>query len=296
METSPYPFPLAAASSNHSSYHRFLLGADPAVIAPFPKPYCVGALAPQMGRLSGSLDLARWRKLYHAAFPWVPGFGPEHFDVGNVPAHRPLPREYSRPPRRFGAYDLVQVADPAVSALALVAGDGRVLDRFRSLCDDFCARVEAGAASRNPGPAGTRATGRMLAGQFAEPNNRWLMPFLHVHARVLNFTSFAEAPGRLECVDSASLARAGRAAKADWVARQAGALSDLGYLPVVSGGAAPSLNVEGVCGTLLAALEAPRIAVLRILERIIVGERPPCVERLGAELPAGRPRRDGGAA
>lgn len=284
METSAYPFPLAAASSHHSSYHRFLLGADPSVIAPFPKPYCVGALASEMGRLSGDLNLARWRKLFHAAFPWVPGFGPEHYDLGNVPPHRPLPREYARPARRFGAYDFVQVADPCVSALALVAGDRRVLDRFRVLGDDFCARVEAGACARSPGPSGARATGRMLAGQFAEPNNRWLMPFLHVHARVLNFTCFAETPGKLECVDSAALARAGRAAKAAWVARQAEALEGLGYRASVGAGAAPALRVGGVGGRLLAAIDAPRIAVLRILERMIGGERPPCVERLGAEL------------
>jgi len=284
MKTSAYPFPLAAASSHHSSYHRFLLGADPSAIAPFPKPYCIGALACEMGRLSGDLNLARWRKLFNAAFPWVPGFGPEHYDLGNVPPHRPLPREYGRPARRFGAFDFVQVADPSVSALALVAGDRRVLDRFRALGDDFCTRVETGACSRNPGPSGARSTGRMLAGQFAEPNNRWLMPFLHVHARVLNFTSFAEAPAKLECVDTAALARAGRAAKAAWIAGQAEALEGLGYRVSVGAGTPPTLRVDGVCGRLLAAIEAPRIAVLRILERMIGGERPAGVERLGAEL------------
>ena len=284
MDSSAYPFPLAAASSHHSSYHRFLLGADPSVIAPFPKPYCVGALASEMGRLSRDLNLARWRKLFHAAFPWVPGFGPGHYDLGNVPPHRPLPREYARPARRFGAFDFVQVADPCVSALALVAGDRRVLDRFRDLADDFCARVEAGACARNPGSSGGRATGRLLEGQFAEPNNRWLMPFLHVHARVLNFTSFAESPGKLECVDSAALARAGHAAKTAWVTRQAEALEGLGYRASVGPGAAPALRVDGVCVRLLAAIEAPRIAVLRILERMIGGDGPPCVERLGAEL------------
>jgi len=76
MERSAYPFPLAATSSHHSHYHRFLLGADPSVISPFPKPYCVGSLGAPMGRLAEDLNLARWRKLYHAAFPWVPGFGP----------------------------------------------------------------------------------------------------------------------------------------------------------------------------------------------------------------------------
>jgi len=285
MEKSAYPFPLAADSSHHSHYHRFLLGADPAVIAPFPKPYCVGALAAPMGPLARNLNLPRWRKLYQGAFPWVPGFGPEHYQLGNVPPHRPLPREYGRPPRRFGAYDLVQVADPSVSALALVAGDRRVLERFWALGDDFCARVEAGACARSPGPAGARSTGRMLAGQFAEPNNRWLMPFLHVHARVLNFTSFAQAPENLECIDPGGLARAARQAKLDWAGRQAGALEDLGYKASVRAGGAPALRVDGVGGRLLAAIEAPRIAVLRILERMIVGERPFSAERLGAELP-----------
>jgi hypothetical protein len=202
-----------------------------------------------------------------------------------VPAHCPLPCEYGRPPRKYGAFDFVQVADPCVSALALVAGDRRIIGRFTALGDDFCARVETGACSQHPGPGGSRATGRMLAGQFAEPNNRWLMPFLHVHARVLNFTSFGEVPGRLDCMDAGSLARAGQKAKLHWMRRQAEILCDLGYRASVCEGAAPSLRVDGVCRRLIAAIEAPRIAVLRLLERALVGERPPSVERLGAELP-----------
>jgi hypothetical protein len=286
MERSTYPFPLAVNSSHHSHYHRFLLGAEPSVLAPFPKPYCVGGLAAPLGRLAGDLNLPRWRKLFHASFPWVEGFGPGHYDVGNVPAHRPLPQEYGRPLRRYGAYDFVQVADPSVSALALVAGDRRVLDRFMALGDTFCARVEAGAGTRDPGPSGSRTTGRMIAGQFAEPNNRWLMPFLHVHARVLNFTSFAEAPGRLACIDSSALARAARRAKSDWAAQQAKVLSELGYRVSLGPDGAPDLRVEGVSGRLVASMQAPRIAVMRILERIATGGRFPSAERLGAELPA----------
>jgi hypothetical protein len=285
MERSTCPFPLAVNSSHHSHYHRFLLGADPSILAPFPKPYCLGGLAAQLGHLAGNLSLQRWRKLYHASFPWVGGFGPTHYDVGNVPPHRPLPREYCRPARRFGAYDFVQVADPSVSALALVAGDRRIIERFVALSDDFCARVEAGACSRRAPPSGDRASGRMLAGQFAEPNNRWLMPFLHVHSRVLNFTSFREAPAALDCVDSVSLARAGHRARQHWITRQSDFLSDLGYRAGVCGDDAPVLRVEGVCPRLIAAIEAPRIAVMRILERAIVGDRPPSLGRLCAELP-----------
>jgi hypothetical protein len=285
VERTTYPFPLAVNSSHHSHYHRFMLGAERNVLAPFPKPYCVGALAGPMRALTADLDLPRWRKLYSAAIPWVAGFGPEHYELGNVPPHSPLPREYCRPVRRYGAFDFVQVADPSVSALALVAGDRRIIERFVGLGDDFCARAQEGASSRNPGPSGARATGRMLAGQFAEPNNRWLMPFLHVHARVLNFTSFAEAPGRLDCLDTGALARSGQRAKLRWAERQAEALMDLGYRAGVRDGAAPALRVDGVCARLVAAIEAPRIAVLRILERALVGDRPPNVERLGSELP-----------
>jgi hypothetical protein len=285
MERSTYPFPLAVNSSHHSHYHRFLLGADPSILAPFPKPYCLGKLAAQLGTLAGNLSLQRWRKLYHASFPWVEGFGPAHYDIGNVAPHRPLPREYCRPSRRFGAFDFVQVADPSVSALALVAGDRRIIERFVALSDDFCGRMEAGAASRRSPPSGNRTSGCILAGQFAEPNNRWLMPFLHVHSRVLNFTSFPEAPGRLDCVDSVSLARAGLGAKRQWIARQADLLVDLGYRAGVRGDDAPFLRVEGVCPRLIAAIEAPRIAVMRILERAIVGDRHPSAERLAAELP-----------
>ena len=286
MERCAYPFPLAVNSSHHSHYHRFLLGADPSVLEPLPKPYCIGAISAEFGRLTGKLDLQRWRKLYHAAFPWVGGFGPAHFDLGNVPPHRPLPREYARPLRRFAAFDFVQVADPSVSALALVAGDRRVLDRFISLGDEFCARLESGVCSRERGPSGSRATGRLIAGQFAEPNDRWLMPFLHVHSRVLNFTSFGEAPSTLVCLDHAALGRAGRRARQGWTARQAEALSDLGYRARIVGDTYPELRVDGVSRGLVTAIQAPRIAVLRLLERMIVGDHPRSAGHLGTELPA----------
>jgi len=285
MERSTYPFPLAANSSHHSHYHRFLLGADPSILAPFPKPYCVGALSAAMRPLTQNLNLPRWRKLFHGAIPWVEGFGPEHYDLGAIAPHRPLPQAYGRPIRKFGAFDFVQPADPSLTALALVAGDRRVVECFILLGNDFCARLETGSGARNAGPSGARLTGRMLAGQFVEPNNRWLMPFLHVHARVLNFTSFAEAPARLACIDPVALARAAEGAKREWVGRQAEALSDLGYRAALCGDTAPALRVDGVSGRLVAAMEAPRIAVLRMLERIILGDREPSVGRFTAELP-----------
>ena len=274
MDRPTYPFPLAAHSSHHSHYHRFLLGADPAILSPFPKPYCTGDLRRDLESLSGSLDLPRWRKLYLGAFPWVEGFGASHYGLGNVAAHRPLPREYSRPLRRYGAYDFVQVADPSVSALALVAGDRRVLEHFFALGDDFSARLQEGACAREPGPTGSRSTRRILAGQFTEPNNRWLMPFLHVHSRVLNFTSFAEKPANLSCLDSSALARSGQRALQGWRGRQAESLADLGYRVAIHGDNVPELAVEGVSAKLIAAIQAPRIAVLRLLERIILGELP----------------------
>jgi hypothetical protein len=285
MERPTYPFPLAVRSSHHSLYHRFILGADPSILDPFPKPYCLGALAGLLPRLTGELSLQKWRKLYNGAFPWVGGFGPAHYDLGNVAPHCPLPLAYGRPARRFAAYDFVQVADPSVSALALVAGDRRVVDGFRHLGDRFCSQVEAGAGARQAGPGGSRVTGRILAGQFYEPNDRWLMPFLHVHTRVLNLTSFEEEPRAMACVDSAMLARAGERAMRAWGTAQAEMLSGLGYhvsAPAVCGS---PLRVEGVSESLLAAMEAPRVAVLRILERIIVGDRPACAQRLCDELP-----------
>ena len=285
MERCTYPFPLAVNSSHHSHYHRFLLGADPATLAPFPKPYCVGALSGDLQRLAGNLNLQRWRKLYHGALPWREGFGPAHYDLGNVAPHCALPAAYGRPPRKFGAYDFVQVADPSVSALALVAGDRRVLDRFIALGDEFCAGVERSAGARSAGPSGSRTTGRMLAGQFFEPNNRWLMPFLHVHSRVLNLTSFREAPAALCCIDPRGLARAAEREKSLWREKQAAVLADLGYRVAPRAGASHPLRVEGVSARLVATMEAPRIAVLRLLERLITGDRPPSVERLGAELP-----------
>jgi hypothetical protein len=125
-----------------------------------------------------------------------------------------------------------------------------------------------------------------LAGQFAEPNNRWLMPFLHVHARVLNFTSFKEAPAALACIDSGTLSRSGKRAHQGWASRQAEMLADLGYRVGVEGADAAELHVDGVSPKLIAATQAPRIAVLRLLERMILGEYPPSAERLGTELPA----------
>ena len=286
MQRSTFPFPLAANSSHHSLYHRFLLGADPSILAPFPKPSCTGALCGSMRRLTERLDLQRWRKLFHGAIPWVEGFGPEHYDLGSIAAHRPLPRAYGRPLRKFGAYDFVQAADPSVSALALVAGDRRVVERFILLGNDFCARLEAGVGGRVPGPSGSRLTARMLAGQFVEPNNRWLMPYLHVHVRVLNFTAFEEDPARLACVDHAALARAGEKARCQWIGRQAEALSELGYQVTLAGEGAPALRVDGVSGRLVAAMEAPRIAVLRMVERIVLGNCEPSLAGLTAELPA----------
>jgi hypothetical protein len=283
MEKNTYPFPLAVNSSHHSSYHRFLLGVDASVLAPFPKPYCVGAMASEFGSLAGTLNLQRWRKLFIGSFPWKPGFGAAHYQIGNVPAHRPLPPEYSRPMRRFGAFDFVHMADPSVSALALVAGDRRVLEEFTRLADGSCAMVEPASASQGKGPS--RTTGRFLAGQFAEPNDRWLMPLLHVHSRVLNFTASREEPRSLSCLDSACLARAGQKELREWPKRQAEVLRGLGYRAAMRGDRAPVLVVEGVAERLLAAMQAPRIAVLRILERMVIGERPPSAERLTSELP-----------
>jgi hypothetical protein len=285
MERTTYPFPLAVNSSHHSHYHRFLLGADASILAPFPKPYCVGRLAPEFAQLACSLDLLRWRKLYHASIPWTAGFGPAHYAPGNVPPYRPLPPEYARPFRKFGAFDVVLVADPSVSALALVAGDRRIVGRFMAMGDDFCARLETGASSQGAAPAASRATGRMLAAQFAEPNNRWLMPFLHVHCRILNFTSFAESPRELACLDSRPLARAGQSAMGGWMERQAQLLGDLGYRARIGDEPGGALRVDGVCPRLVAAVEAPRIAVIRILEKAIVGDRTPSADRLSAELP-----------
>ena len=293
MDRTTYPFPLAVNSSHHSHYHRFLLGVDPAVLSPFPKPYCLGALSGELPSLARNLDLPRWRKLYHGALPWRPGFGAGHYALGNVPAYRPLPPEYGRPLRRFGAFDFVQLADPSVSALALVAGDRRVLERFTGLADAFFLSVERGARSQESGPAGSRTTGRLLAGQFAEPNNRWLMPFLHVHTRVLNFTSFREDPGKLTCIDSGSLGSRGQRELQQWPRWQAEALSDLGYRVCLRGEQNPVLRVEGVSGKLLAAMEAPRIAVLRVLERMIVGDGPGSAQRLASALPRARYSGDG---
>jgi TrwC relaxase len=285
MERTTYPFPLAVNSSHHSHYHRFLLGVDPRVLAPFPKPYCIGALSAGLAGLMEGLDLQRWRKLYHASFPWIPGYGPGHYRLGNVPSHRPLPPEYGRRERQFGAFDFVQIADPSVSALALVAGDRRVLDGFVTLSDRFSLSLEPATSAHAEGPSGSRVSARFLAGQFAEPSNRWLMPFLHVHSRVLNFTSFSEDPARLACIDSAALGRAARRELAHWPSKQAELLAGLGYRVSVRGEGSPVLRVEGVTDRLLAAMEAPRIAVLRILERMIVGDRPPSPGRLTSELP-----------
>jgi hypothetical protein len=279
-----YPFPLAAQSSHHSRYHRFLLGADAAVLAPLPKPACQGELVQPLRSLAGTLTLATWRKLFHGAIPWVEGFGPEHYTLGAVPAHHPLPRAYRRPLRRYGAFDFVQAAEPAFTALALVSGDRRLLDRFALMGNEFCTELERDVFARGAGSSGPRWTGRLLAGQFVEPSNRWLMPFLHLHARVLNITSAAETPLALACLDRAALARAGARANRPWAGRQAAALEALGYRVAGSPGEGGGLRVDGVSERLLAALEAPRIAVLRLLERVVLGDREPSADRLRAEF------------
>jgi len=285
MERPSDPFPLAVNSSHHSHYHRFLLGAEGPIIAPLPKPYCIGRLVPELPGLADALDLQRWRKLYCGSVPWVSGFGPAHYRVGNVPPYRPLPPEYGRPARRFGAFDFVQIADPAVSALALVAGDARVLERFVRLNDRFLSWIEAGARVHRAQPGRSAATRRLLCGQFVEPNNRWLMPFLHVHSRVLNFTSFAEEPRRLYCLDHESLSGLVPRARQHWVEKQGQLLGELGYTVEVRGRTRPVLAVRGLPGGLLSALEAPRLAVLSLLERMVLGAHPAARGRLAAEIP-----------
>lgn len=269
MNAPTYPFPLAVNSSHHSSYHRFLLGASSEVLAPFPRPHCLGELAAELSELTDPLTLATWRKLYHASVPWVPGFEPAHYRVGTVPPHRPLPPDYGRPTRKFAAYDLVQIADPSVSALALVAGDRRVLADFLDLNREQCARVEAHTAAYRAGPSGSRVTGRCLLGRFAEPNNRWLMPFLHVHARVLNFTAFREAPREWLCLDPSALALGSRRAAEGGRERQAERLRALGYAAEVPRDPWDGIQVRGVSPTLLATMAAPRTALLRLLERLM---------------------------
>lgn len=283
MPSNTYPFPLAARSSHHSHYHRFLLGADASILDPMPKPYCVGSLAGPVRALAEPLNLQHWRRLYSGSFPWTDGYPASHYEPGLVPPHTALPQAYGRPARRYGAFDFVQIADPSVSALALVAGDRRVIERFAALGDDFCQRLE-----REMGGAGHRAEpgGRILAGQFFEPNNRWLMPLLHVHSRVLNFSGSDDAPQRLRCLDGALLGRAGRRASLGWEQRQAAALRDLGYRVCKEPVDGCRLGVEGVDERLLTALEAPRLAVLRLLERLVTGERPSGAGRLQAEIPA----------
>jgi hypothetical protein len=285
MERSPYPFPLAVNSSHHSHYHRFLLGADSAVLAPLPRPYCVGAFDGPSRALAEGLNLARWRKLYSGSFPWVEGFGQEHYRLDCIAPHRPLPEAYQRPRRRYGAYDLVQAADPSYSALALVAGDRRLIERFVALADGLFKQIEEEAGCRTATPGAARHTQRLLAGQFFEPNNRWLMPFLHVHTRVLNFTSHREAPQRLVCLDPSTLARGADRPRSRWISAQADVLRDLGYRAVVKGDRAPLLDVAGVSESMTAAMQAPRIAVLRILERLVAGGRPASPDRLCGELP-----------
>ena len=266
---STYPFPLAVNSSHHSRYHRFLLGAPEATLSPMPKPYCTGRLAPDLAVLTADLSLPKWQKLYNGSFPWVEGHGDAAYDLRNVAPHRPLPASFARPVRRFAAFDFVQLADPSVSALALVGGDHRVLRKFVALNESFCAEIER--AVRGEGGEGrTRAaTGRAVIGHFAEPNNRWLMPCLHVHSRFLNFTATAEASRDLATVDAASLGQSGREARSRWLSAQATLLRSLGYSvdPLLD----PSIGliVQGVDQRLLAALDSPRLAVLKVLERLL---------------------------
>jgi TrwC relaxase len=283
MDTSPAPFPLAVHSGHHSSYHRFLLGADPATLAPLPKPSCIGSLSEPLDNLREPLDLARWRKLYNGSFPWREGFGGVHYTLGAVPANHALPRGYERPARRFAAYDTVLIAEPAVSLLALVAGDARIIDGFQSLAVSRGLFLERGAAFRRPETRELVPTGRLVLGIFTEPNNRWLMPMLHAHCRVLNLTSEASQPRRLHCIDAGPLARAAARIGPAWVRGQADLLGQLGYRATVD--CDGRLDVQGVSPALAAALATPRCAVLRLLELLIIGDRRPYPGFLESEMP-----------
>ena len=131
-----------------------------------------------------------------ARFPWVEGFGPEHYDLGNIAPHRPLPAAYGRPTRKFGAFDFVQAADPSVSALALVAGDRRVHRSLHTAGQRLllygwsraCARATRGprargrpaacsrASSRSPTTAGSCRSCTCMRGSSTSPRSRRRRP------------------------------------------------------------------------------------------------------------------------
>jgi hypothetical protein len=247
-----------------------------------------------MPGLTNDLNLPRWRKLYHGAIPWVEGFGPEHYDLGNVAPHRPLPRAYARPARRFGAFDFVQVADPSVSALALVAGDRRVIERFIALADDFCARLEPGAVRAGAGPSGSRATGRMLAASSWSRTTAGSCRSCTSTRACSTSPPSRRLPGSRASIRRARPRRGEGEARLDRQAGRGPVRARATAWPCSEG--RPCLQVDGVTAGSSPQCEAPRIAVLRLLERMIVGNRPPSAERLGRGAAAGGDRGDGRAA
>ena len=269
MASHSYPFPLPVNSSHHSLYHRFLLGAQAEVLSPLPKPCCSGKLTQQLPAFCEGLTLHKWQKLYNGSFPWAGVHPPSAYEPSNVAPHRPLPSDYARPPRTFGAFDFVQIADPSVSALALIGGDLRVLRGFMGLNHSLCTQIEKSVATQRTPRTDPSVTGRGLFGHFVEPSNRWLMPCLHAHSRLLNFTSHACAPRRFHPVDHDEIALAGRRAKAQWLSSQAALLTSLGYEATVREESPRGLWVDGVDARILATIDAPRLAVLRMLESLM---------------------------
>ena len=269
MAVHSYPFPLPVNSSHHSLYHRFLLGAQPEVLAPLPKPCCTGKLSQQLPAFCENLTLHKWQKLYHGSFPWVSGHPQSAYELTNVAPHRPLPSDYARPERTFGAFDFVHLADPSVSALALIAGDLRVVRGFIDISQSLCSQIERSVATAGSSRSQPATTGRGLFGHFLEPSNRWLMPCLHAHSRLLNFTSHASSPRRLHPIDHDELARVGKRAKAQWLSSQAALLTSLGYDAGLREERPRGLWVEGVDARIVATIDAPRLAILRMLGSLI---------------------------
>ena len=287
MESSTYPFPLAVNSCHHSHYHRFLLGADPSILSPFPKPYCVGALSGFLGRLTSNLNLPEVEETLTTAR----SLGPTDSAQSTMTSEMWRPTAGSRWPTR---------GLPENSALSISCGlPTRRSRRSPSspatggsstvLCPS--AMTSARAWKRQPARAirVPRVRGfpvGCLPGNSSSPTTGGSCHSSMSHSSAFsNFTSFAVAPCRLACIDSAALARAAERQRIRWLENQAEALTELGYRVAPRREAAHELRVEGVSESLVAAIEAPRIAVIRILERIVVGERPPSAGGMGAELP-----------
>lgn len=124
------------------------------------------------------------------------------------------------------AYDLLLSADKSVSLMALVGGDGRLLEAHRKAVHKALDAVEEYTQVRNR-ERQRETTGRMLVALFEHDTSRNLDPQLHTHCVVMNMSRRSDRQWR--ALEPWELYRSQKFGTAVYRAEMARELANLGY-------------------------------------------------------------------